>query len=257
MGETQLDLIEFKWTFTPAGLFEEPVDLMCEGRLVRVDLGQAIVQLELEGGQAVWELVGNAMHESLLTQFLAAEVFGHEAFTLSMPAYTRIRPDGGRDIFMRLGCGSLRVGPARVDATVTVSGVAIRDDRRDRIERRKYLAAKAGKHIGNGILDSVLRSYMAAVNDPGNELIHLYEIRDALGTLFGGETGAIKMLGISHSRWSVLGRLANNEPLREGRHRGQNPGGLRNATEGELNCARDIARSMVEGYISYLEAAAP
>jgi hypothetical protein len=92
------------------------------------------------------------------------------------------------------------------------------------------------------------------LREPGNELIHLYEIRDALSTKFGGERGVrAALLGISSSDWSMLGRLANDEPIRQGRHRGHHAGALRGATETELAQARAIARRMIDAYLRYLE----
>jgi len=91
------------------------------------------------------------------------------------------------------------------------------------------------------------------VNDPNNELVHLYEIRDTLSKKFGGENAACQALNISAAQWSRLGQLANNEPLRQGRHRGKNPGALRDATEAELTEARDITRQFVEAFLEYLE----
>ncbi len=92
-----------------------------------------------------------------------------------------------------------------------------------------------------------------AVNEPNNELVHLYEIRDALSTKFGGENAARTKLAISNANWSRLGQLANSAPLRQGRHRGKKVGELRDATESELKETRNIARNMIEAYFDYLE----
>ena len=98
----------------------------------------------------------------------------------------------------------------------------------------------------------LLNSYTEAVNDPDNELVHLYEIRDAIAKKFGGGSAAVKALKITESQWSRLGQLANDEPLKQGRHRGKNLGVLRDATEWELKEGRDIARNLVEAYLYYL-----
>jgi hypothetical protein len=91
------------------------------------------------------------------------------------------------------------------------------------------------------------------VADPDNELVHLYEIRDALATKFGGEGAVRSALGIRSKEWSSLGQRANSEPLRQGRHRGTKVGGeLRDAVESELKDARGIARNMIEAYLYYL-----
>jgi hypothetical protein len=60
-------------------------------------------------------------------------------------------------------------------------------------------------------------------------------------------------MGLNATDWSRLGRLANSEPLKQGRHRGKSAGGLRDASESELVEARNIARSFVEAYLMYLD----
>ena len=246
-------MIEFEWQFTPPDAFEEPTELSCLNYRVSVDKGRATLRVSLEGGQPAWEGLGNELHESLYAHFLAAQVLSHDPFTLSKPSYARIRSDGGRDIFVTVEGAILCARVGRLDAAVTVSGEVVRDDRRERINRRKMLGASAVSHLGDVVLNSILRSYMAAVNDPRNELIHLYEIRDALSDRFEGQAQATAALGVSGSAWSTLGRLADGEPLREGRHRGKFPGDLRDATEAELDKARGIARDLVIGYVSYLD----
>ena len=105
----------------------------------------------------------------------------------------------------------------------------------------------------NATLDAMLRSYAAAVRDPNNELVHLYEIRDALSKKFDGEQPArAALVAITSAQWSRLGLLGNELPLRQGRHRGKATTPLRDATKGELTQARGIARAMIEAYLQYL-----
>ena len=70
---------------------------------------------------------------------------------------------------------------------------------------------------------------------------------------FGGENSAQAALTITASQWSRLGQLCNNEPLRQGRHRGKTGEALRDASEGELVEARGIPRAMIEAYIRRLQ----
>jgi hypothetical protein len=92
-----------------------------------------------------------------------------------------------------------------------------------------------------------------SVRDPANAFVHLYEIIEALSKHFVNGAGARKALGVSNNKWRRLRQLANDEPLRQGRHRGKSLGALRDATVKELEEARRIARSLVEGYLEYLE----
>jgi len=47
--------------------------------------------------------------------------------------------------------------------------------------------------------------------------------------------------------------LANDEPLKQGRHRGRNLEILRDATEDELVEARNFTRELIGKYLDYLE----
>lgn len=105
-------------------------------------------------------------------------------------------------------------------------------------------------------MKSLLNSYKAAVKDPDNELVHLYEIRDALHRKFGNDKAALSTLekfGLTRNNWKDFGNLANKASLRQGRHRGQNDGALCDATDDELFNARRIARTMIEAYLRYLD----
>ena len=248
------DLVEFEWSYTPPELFETRSDIVCAGRTFVIDSGKVLVRVEVVGGQGTWWALANELHQVLHTQFLAGQVLSHERFTLSKPSFARIRLDGGRDVFVTLEEGArLTARTGTVDVVHTdAAGGTIHDSRKERIERRRSFAQQAAAHVGEPVVDSVLRSYGAAVNDPENELVHLYEVRDALANRFGGEGLARAAISISEAAWSRLGTLANGEPFFQGRHRGKHPGQLRYATERELEEARRIARAMIDGYFRYL-----
>ena len=83
------------------------------------------------------------------------------------------------------------------------------------------------------------------------EIIYL---SDALSLKFGGKKAVISALKtISQSDWSWFGNLCDEEPLRQGRHRGKKYSELRDATDDELSRARGIAQAMIEGYLRYLD----
>jgi len=147
-------------------------------------------------------------------------------------------------------------GVLTVDLKVTdADGNVVSDTKAERISRKNELSDLVERHEPRDTLVSVLLdSYTAAVHDPANELVHLYEIRDALTKRFGGSRAAQAALGVRHLRWLRLGHIANNEPIKQGRHRGTNPGTLRDASEQELQESRDIASELIERYLTYLEA---
>ena len=147
----------------------------------------------------------------------------------------------------------LTLSGGRVDITVTdASGKVVRDTKQERIEKKRELAELVAKYSsGEKVLNSMLKSYETSTSDANNELVHLYEIRESLSAAFGGESKARAILGASRANWSRLGQLCNDEPLRQGRHRGKNLDGLRDATEAELSEARNISRLVIEAYLQF------
>ena len=109
------------------------------------------------------------------------------------------------------------------------------------------------RHASDPTGRRMLDSFDASIRYPGNELVYLYEIWDALQTNFRGDNKARRTLGISKSDRSRLTNLANIEPLNQGRHRGRHAGNLRDATASELDETRKIAVEMIEKYLKYLD----
>ena len=198
------------------------------------------------------------LHDGPNDRFPGVQLLSDRAYQLSKPTMTRMHPDGRKDFFVEPEPDRLQIFDNLVNVRVTNRhGNVISDSRQDRIEKKKSLAELVARYrSADGLLDALLLSYDAAVRDPNNELVHLYEIRDALSMRFGGETSARAALGISSSQWSRMGQLCNSEALRQGRHRGKTGGALRDASEAELTEIRAIARAMIESYLRYLESSA-
>ena len=118
----------------------------------------------------------------------------------------------------------------------------------------KGLGDLIGKHhAGTPLLASLLKSRDAAVRDPDNELVHLFEIRESLSRHFHGNASAWTKLCIGPSDLEAVWPSVHDEPLRQGRHRGKHAGKLRDATEAELAEARDIAHRMIAAYLDHAD----
>jgi hypothetical protein len=128
------------------------------------------------------------------------------------------------------------------------SGAAVRDAKSERIaDHTKFIESLIPKLARSPHLMALLQSYQAAVDDPANELVHLYEIRDALKKHYNKDDETRRRLGISPKDWRRFGYLANDAPLKEGRHRGKHSN-LRHATAAELDEARKISREWIEAF---------
>lgn len=145
----------------------------------------------------------------------------------------------------------VKTSMGRVDILKTdVAGNVIEGTRAARIAKRKDLAQRAAEHVADPTTNSILRSYAAAVSDPRNELIHLYEILEALSRRLGGKKRAKATLNISDQDWDALVTIACNMPILQGRHRGRFLGALVDATDEQLSQARAIAVKAIEAYLA-------
>ncbi len=177
---------------------------------------------------------------------MARQLLNHKQFKLQGPNVVHHGLEGKRDIVMLLETGHYKMTGGSIEFTITyATGKVIKDTQAERIaQNSNFVQSIATKISSSPILRQMLASYSAAVNDPTDELVHLYEILDALKEYFGNEEFAIKGLGITKSDWSIIAKLANSEPLLEGRHRG-NKSFLRPATDVELHTAREMAKNLI------------
>lgn len=247
--------VVLEWDFSPSDYFEEAIEISRNDYTMAIANGHVQARIDATVYEANPGL-RQTMHDALNDRFLGVQLLTHRAFKLSRSRMTQLHPDGRRDIFLEAEPGHIHLSGRMVDFQVLdKDGNVIADSKRDRIEKKKTLADLVATHrASDETLASLLRSYDAAVRDPNNELVHLYEIREAIAVRFGGEREARATLGINASQWSRLGQLCNDEPLRQGRHRGKAGGTLRDATNAELSEARGIARVMIEVYLASLDA---
>jgi hypothetical protein len=248
------DIVVLTWRFSPPDYFEGAIYIKRDDYVISIDNGTAEARISPETydkDQGIRDRLTAALHD----RFMGAQLFSHKQYELSKASMYRLHPDGRKDI-------TVFAEPIAIRSTFNAGDIIVKDkygnviidSRQERIQKKQVLAELAEKYRQKDpFFASMLKSYNDAVNDPGNELVHLYEIRDSIVKHFGGKSKAQNVLGITQRQWSIFGNLANDEPLKQGRHRGKNPGVLRDATEEELRVARSVARELVEAYLNYLE----
>lgn len=246
--------IVIEWQYEPKEYFEDQICIKYQDFELIIDNGLAETRLNPSYADSVDSLV-STLSQDLESRFLAVQVMTHEQYKLSKPSRYDIRLDGRRNVHIQVDSAVCVASGGKVDLIQRDAyGNIISDTRQERINKKRKLGDLAAKfRLKDPTLDQMLRSYSASVSDQKNELIHLYEIRDAAKKKFGNATKAKAKLNITISQWNTLGRLANDEPLTQGRHRGQNPGALRDADISELEQARRIAANIIESYLDYLE----
>lgn len=245
--------VQLEWKYQPLDLLEVPVNFCYQG-----------IDLAIENGVAAAKIEPAFFHsnESLRTDLTrqiesclqSVQLMTHRRYELSKPSRTDVRADGKSNIFVE--SESARIICSAWPADIIVqdkNGVIISDTKQNRLNKQASFADLISRHIKTDTtLQQMLKSYDQAVNDPENELVHLYEIRDALTAKFGKSAKAIKTLGIK-TQWHELGGIANDLPLNQGRHRGKSAGQLRDAERAELIKARELAFLFIEKYLRYLD----
>ncbi|MGB2808854.1 MAG: hypothetical protein WBC22_14005 [Sedimentisphaerales bacterium] len=242
-----------EWTYSPPDYFEKRFRIDNEQYKLTIQNGKVEAIINAEHGDPRPEL-RDQLTTYLSFMFIGIQLISHKLYELSRSSVYCRHPDGKRVIFLE---PEPIVVTTSVSADLTITdrnGNVIADSRSERIEKKRCLAILAATHSGRDLTARrILQSYNNSVKDPDNELIHLYEIREALAEAFKGKKQAINALKVNKAQWQELGQLANDTPLRQGRHRGKKLSELRDATKNELNTARDIASEMIVNYLKYLE----
>jgi hypothetical protein len=200
--------------------------------------------------------IRSEMHAFLNDRFLGVQVLAYRPYHLSNSRRTSIHGDGSRHVFIELKGLPALGGVGTVDIRVNSADGTVYDSKEERIAKKRKLAELVQLHKPSSPpLAAMLTSFKNAISDPQDELVHLYEVREAPLVTFGAKANVvIAKLGLNPSAWSRFGKLCNGEPLRQGRHRGKSVETLRDATHNELKEAREIAQSMNERYVHYLDA---
>lgn len=240
-----------EWTFSPPDYFEEPIQISRDQYEMQIDNGKVEARVDAEYYEQDNTIL-DQLYETLSDRFLAEQFLSHKHYELSIPGVYRLHPDGHKDL-SRIIRDTVGVTDT-IDITLTdENGNITADTRRDRIEKQRLVVELIAKYRqDNPIVASLLNSYHSAVRNPENELVYLYEVRDALNEKFKKD-GVLSICDISPEDWSDFGNLANSPRIRQGRHRGKGFGFLRDATNQELQQARAFSRKLILGYLEYLD----
>ena len=219
---TPPDHTELRWTYEPSDFFEAPFVEVRDKYDLEIRNGRVVADLRyscdpLADAPALLKAV-KADVEAL---FAIRRVQVHRPFQLKGPSV--YRPLGG--IISMEAKGALLRFSARAQAEFTVrdaNGNIIKDSRAERIAAETaMLNSIAPKVAISPLLAQLLESYARAVDDPRDEFVHLYEIRDAMMKHFGGRSAARTALGISEQEWERLDDLLNDPQIDRSRHRGK------------------------------------
>lgn len=243
----------FKWAYTPAHYFSQKIESEINGWMIEIHNGNAQAIVRSEGPVRADPTLRDDIYKEIERHFFAEQLLQHSSYNISYDRLEEETIEGRQHVIIevetaRLGLTTYPPKLLLIDenGNITYDSDAEYEEAK-RILQKKILAASRIDPISVDLMNS----YKAAVNNPASELVHLYEIRDALATHYGGAHKAQRYLGVD-AEWSRLGILCNEEPLNQGRHKGRHVGALRNATDDELKEARSITLLLLESHFDFV-----
>jgi hypothetical protein len=239
------DRTQLEWMYKPSDLFEAAYRSANPEYDLVVEDGRAIATLTVPQ-DPVREHLQEQIEAHVVSLFQVRQLQVHREYTLGR-ARVYQHEAGRKSVSIRCGLALSVESAGQLDMVLRdTTGKILRDTKAERIiAHTSLLDSIAPKLTRSTVLRTLFTSYSRSVSDPTNELVHLYEIRDALSKHYGGAHKARGALKITTAEWQHLGVLANVEPLEQGRHRGNQIAGRRPASSGELEDARSIVRGWI------------
>jgi len=241
-----------EWTFTPLDFFEQEIEFDNDEYSIKIMKGS--IRATLFNDNKSEEYFGK-IQEEVNDIFKSVQLENQSQFKLSDYSIVNINSDGTETKNIIINVNLSNAIKTSVEYSIrNADGTVVFDSVESRKNKKSFFAKNISKYCREDkVFKSITESFSNSIFDISNSLIHLYEILDSLTKKFGSTDKARKILGIPKLKWSRLGNLSNNEPLKEGRHRGKNVGSLRNATPLELKEAREISKEIILLYLEFLK----
>lgn len=247
------DTVILNWSYTPNNFFEEPLEREAGQYTLKIGDGKITATMDA----VIYDNnpdIRDEIHDNLEHRFKGMQLHNDKLYELDDgPKYRRL-PDGrqGVEIFAPTIKLKLTAPPPDIE-NLDSKGNIIHSTKVERIREVNCSGDLGSKYGSDSVANAILRAHANATIDPRKCLVYLYEITEALEVKFKHRDPACKAVNIEPNDWDRLRRLANNEPLEEGRHSGKKFDSLRPATTEELEEAKAISKQLVIGYLKYLD----
>lgn len=193
-----LEQIIVEWHFEPEDYFEDNFKIEYDEYDIQIRLGIAEARIDPVHKDNVQEIISQ-LSQDLESRLLAVQVMTHKNFKLSQPSRYDLKKDGTKNIYLQVEDMIMVSDLDPVDLIIhDKNGNVVSDTKQERIHKKKWFAETSAKYRDKDPnLNQMLKSYSSSVSDPNNELVHLYEIRDAVTKKFGNEEKARSKLNIT------------------------------------------------------------
>ena len=244
---------DLEWEYAPSGFFEAPIDVVLQSGALRVGQGQAVLTLT-SAVDPIPPIVLELARQEVEAVFAVHRMLTRQRLTLLGPSTVQHLSGGSRILAAGAVVEALSAMD-NIDVVVIDSFGNVKSaSRSERIAGTVRSLRELGPKVtGSPTLRRMIESFGNSIEDPVNELLHLYEVRDAACSHFGNPRAAQDALAVSRSKWSDFGRIANDEPILHGRHRGKYIGPMRPATGDELELVREVALLIITRFSDTLK----
>lgn len=243
-----------KWTYTPNDYFD--TEILIENENQSITIKDGVIELKLSESDDADVSETHSKYIGYVESFLMVGLLNkRKNYELRASTLTSTNADGSVSTFVKLTPASstievaLKISYRKMDKDGNVIFDSIEEEKKKQVELLNKIQTALNK---DPLVKGLFESYKNSISDPENELVHIYEIRDALQNHFRSKSKALEKLNLTTKEWSDFGTICNEKPLKEGRHRGQMKGKLRNASKEELKLAREISIKMINAFIDYL-----
>jgi len=242
--------IVIRWRYRPATLLAGWLTIAFREGQIALDRGHA--ELSLFDRSSIphegWVLDATDLLSRVLTSL---SVKARSQFSLKHASVVTIDPTGNETDIRFPERSPLSSSADRLGQIVTETDARVTYSRGASFDAVLGSFAEDVIRIGgqDGAVGPMVKAIYESIADPKNAFVHLYEVLEILTASLGKREQVAEDLAVDEDDISELGRLANSEPLQEGRHRGQNFSGLRPATNDELEFGRNTALRLLCEYL--------
>ena len=186
------DIVLLERPYKPSNYSEDKEVIRYKKIEMVISDGKVIAQFEVTQLKANPNLA-DELYNDLYAIFQGMQLLTHKKFDLSKsPAKTVIHSDGKKHHCLSINIMESGQIIENVDSEVMdKNGNIISDSRKERIEKQREFGSLVRKYRPiNQNVAKMLDSYEGAVRHPDDELVYLYEIREALQKEFKGKKGS-------------------------------------------------------------------
>lgn len=245
--------IILEWKYDPKSYFES--DIVFDDNELRMRMFDGSVKLELLNYNSDFE-PDHEKYNSFVESYFIAEMIGKRTYyDLKIGAIVIEDNDGLKEeilipwIVTHNMSFSAKVRVIKNDKDGNILYDSEEEEKKKLLELLKNIQNVYDK---DEVVPHIIKSFKNSILFPDDELVYLYEIIDAIQTYFKSKSKALHELKISKANWSELGKICNKLPLKQGRHRGQMIGTIKDSSAFELETARSISKKIIHTFIDYL-----